>query len=386
MDLNWKRILAMSCLLVLASAEAHAGDSGSISGHIREQALDRPIAEASISIVSANGEVVDEAVTDSEGAYTSVPLIAGVYFALAQKPGFDPQRFDGLPCTKNACDPLQATPISVTADAAISGIDFRLARVGGAVPAAPIVYVNRCIGGCIVLPGVDNAILNRSSLVNSMRTLSAYSHGDAAFASVVRCIRATFAPFHVAVTTTDPGAVSHRELMLGGTPGQVGLSNSISGVAPWQCGIPLNNAIAFAFAQTYAATDLVGQCEVATHEVGHLFGLDHESLALDTMSYSPALSELRHFVDQASTCGVDGGEPCYCGSATLTQNTYRKLRAIVGVDRLFVGTFGDPEFPLPTGHVAMTSGMLGLACGTDTREATVPLGAIQSPTSMNDDR
>ncbi len=371
--------IALACSVLLPAVHARAGDTGTIIGSIREQALDRPIGQVSVSIIAASGVVVQEAETDAEGDYTSGPLAAGVYFALAHKAGFDPQRFDRLPCTQTACDPLAGTPIAVAEGAATTGIDFQLARVGGALPVPPLVYVNRCVGGCMVSPGPDSAILNRSSLVSSVRTISPYSHGDAAFASVMRCIRTTFAPFHVELTSTDPGAVPHRELMLAGTPQQAGFPGTVGGVAPWQCGVPLDNAIAFAFVQPLATTDLVGQCEIATHELGHLFGLDHESLARDTMSYSPALPELRRFVDEPSTCGVGAPEPCYCGSPVATQNTYRKLRTVAGVDRVFAGTFGDPEFPLPSGHLPATAGLHGLTCGTQTRTATPPAGAGPGP-------
>jgi hypothetical protein len=114
-------------------------------------------------------------------------------------------------------------------------------------------------------------------------------------------VRRVYAPFFMTITETDPGNVPHRELMIGGNPGNIGMSSGVLGVSPWACGVPLVNTIAFVFSAAHG-DNIPELCWTATHEAGHLFGLDHEFHQPDSMSYDPLTTQYKHFTDFNSEC------------------------------------------------------------------------------------
>ena len=71
-------------------------------------------------------------------------------------------------------------------------------------------------------------------------------------------------------------------------------------------------------------------------EIAHSYGLDHELLAPDPMSYLP-YSGHRTFQDQVASCGESTPRPCACGP---TQSSYQLL-----LERLGAAGTGDIDAP-----------------------------------------
>jgi hypothetical protein len=123
----------------------------------------------------------------------------------------------------------------------------------------------------------------------------------------------TFSRFNVEITDVDPGPnVDHFEVMVGGTPGQIGLPSGVGGIAEYPCQAPgscqkyIPNTIAYAFAGVYG-DDPIEICATAAQEIAHTFTLDHVDDASDPMTYNP-FSGMRQFKD-----GVPCGSDCFGG-------------------------------------------------------------------------
>lgn len=284
----------------------------------------------------------------------------------------------------SAC--LLATPTSVQAENSVQFADpmgsaetsgpWDAGNPLGTPPPTSLLYLNRCEGNCTVLPGNDNAITNHSSLVGTPRVLQEFAYSDESWNALVKCVRRVYAAYFISITENDPGNVLHRELMIAGTPQQLGMGSGIAGVAPWACGVPLNNTIAFAFANIHA-DDTAELCWTATHEAGHLLGLDHEFHEPDSMSYAALTTQFKHFTDVDSECfdqNTGQQTPCYCGASAI-QNTDLALTTLLGRDRVFSDGMGEDPWELPPpgpwmSRVPRTS----LSCGTRTdRASTVPM-------------
>jgi hypothetical protein len=181
-----------------------------------------------------------------------------------------------------------------------------------------ILYINRCVGGCTITPGFDDAINHRSSLVSGTSTIPQFPFADSVFDATVTCIRSVFAPYDVYVTPADPGPVVRRELILAGQPSHIGFPNGVGGVAPWQMGTPINNVIAFAFAASLGADpDLL--CWIGAQQIGTLYGLDHAYYCPDVMSYLSC--GLKTFTDFDAQCGESAVRPCDTSPPRATQNS-----------------------------------------------------------------
>jgi hypothetical protein len=227
---------------------------------------------------------------------------------------------------------------------------------------SPVVFMHRCVGtSCSVLSGTTNSTTNRSSIGSG--TLSAFSRGDTVWNNTMDCMREVFEPFGVTVTDQDPGSAPHYEIMIGGTPGQLGFDSGIGGVSPFTCtGIP--NSLVFVFDVWGNNSDEI--CATAAQEVAHSWALDHSTDPSDPMSYF-GFTGRRHFKNANVACGSDceldqNGTPrgpqgeicsgtanqvraCSCGGGT--QNTFQMVRDLFGD--------GTPTPPV----VAITNPKLG---------------------------
>lgn len=204
--------------------------------------------------------------------------------------------------------------------------------------ATDIVYLNRCTDGCTIAPGQDDAINHVSSIPSATAYLPAFPFGDATFAQTTACLRKAFAKYDVTVTSNDPGPVARREVLLAGTSQNVGVIPGIFSVAPLT-GQPLDNAIAFVFAQEIGDNmDIL--CEEAARSVGYLYGLDNSLQCPDIMS--PQFScGVKSFTSTDAQCGEIEPRPCADGSAT--QNSAARLAILPGLgDRLLLSDFERP--------------------------------------------
>ena len=232
-----------------------------------------------------------------------------------------------------------------------------------------VAFLNRCIGGCSLFPGVENSRTNRSSIIgNSIRTLPAYPWGDASFNALAACVRNVLRPYRIEIFTEDPGNVLHREHMVAGAPMHFGFGSGVAGVSPYVCG-GISNSISFTFAQAIG-DDIPELCYTAAHEIGHQFGLDHELHAPDPMTYLD-FAFIRTFTRTAEPCGEFGTRACACDSPA-SQNTHAVLASRIGINPVvFVddfeavpqsadGTWQSYRSPFP----AQPSAAAGV-CGTD---------------------
>lgn len=180
-------------------------------------------------------------------------------------------------------------------------------RAVGAVVNSKTIFLNRCVGGCKVYSGFTDSRMNKSAI--GQGTLSAFEHGNTAWAGVMACAKDVFDRFNVTITDVDPGPnVDHFEIMVAGTPGQIGLSSGIGGIAEYSCTSPgvcskyLPNALVFAFANVYGG-DPDEICGVVAQEIAHTWSLDHVADSSDPMSYF-SYSGRQQFKDDVP-CGSD---------------------------------------------------------------------------------
>jgi uncharacterized protein (TIGR03382 family) len=155
-----------------------------------------------------------------------------------------------------------------------------------------------------------------------------------------------FRDFNVQIVTTRPASpASYLEIMVGGTPQQVGLSAGYGGVAPFKCQSYEANALVFDFANVYngAVEDI---CATAAQEIAHTWSLDHSTDKTDPLTYYTYTAR-KYFDNVAQQCGSDcvngispnnqqctGSppqlHPCSC-TGQSTQNSYQKILSNFGM-------------------------------------------------------
>lgn len=204
-----------------------------------------------------------------------------------------------------------------------------------------IFFLNR--HGATLTPGSDDSRTDRSSLVSSAVSIPPWEVSDALWAKTVSCMRAMYAPFDVEITDVDPGATPHVEAVFGGSPALLGLGPRIAGVAPFSTRCrTIENAVVLTFTEVLPANAQVA-CEVMAQEIGHSFGLDHELLAEDPMTYLP-FDGARTFQDELVSCGE--WEPRPCGAPGYAACSEKQSSFALLVDRL--GRAGEGDLVPPT--------------------------------------
>lgn len=182
---------------------------------------------------------------------------------------------------------------------------------------AHILYLQRCAGGLTIYPGGGGSINDESEIVGGVINFPPFPYGDAAWNEVVDITTDLFSPFNILVTDVDPGNTPHDEAVVCGDGAMAGFAGA-GGVAPFSCGV-INNAITFTFAQTLG-NDPQLIAEVIGQEAAHAWGLDHEYLCEDPMTYLSGCGN-KTFQDIDAQCGEFSPRACSCGGNT--QNSYQ---------------------------------------------------------------
>lgn len=200
-----------------------------------------------------------------------------------------------------------------------------------------ILFLQRCAGGLTISPGGGGSIANQSEIVGGTINFPPFPYGDTAWNDVLERTRAIFSPFNITVTDVDPGNVSHDEAVVCGDGAMAGFAGA-GGVAPFSCGV-INNAITFTFADTLGNNPQL-LAEVVGQEAAHAWGLDHEFLCDDPMTYLSNCGP-KTFQDVDAQCGEYQPRACSCGGNT--QNSYQHI----------LNTFGSavPDNAAPTAAI-----------------------------------
>ncbi len=216
--------------------------------------------------------------------------------------------------------------------------------------APTIFFINK--NGGTYSPGNNDARTNRSSIVNQTSTIAPWNVSTTGWNTIKSCMQDLFARWNVTITDVDPGnSTPHYEIVIAGRPQNVGMDAGVGGVSPFtsNCSV-IPNSIVYAFAEVYG-TAYRDICETAAQEVAHSFGLDHENLCADPMTYRTGCGN-KSFQNVAANCGEYSNRACYCGGNT--QNSVAMLDARLGLA-------GDTTPTPPT--VAFSAPMNGATVG-----------------------
>jgi len=296
------------------------------------------------------------------GALLLVPAIASAdhprqYIdadGLAPEMGFvGATRGDGLVMAR------QVLPASLSPQA--TGVSSVNGGTVAAVAQSRIIYLNK--NGVTLSPGNNDSRTNRSTIVSQTTSIPAWNVSAANWQTTVDCMRDLFARFDVKIVDTDPGNVPHMEAVFGGSPTQVGMSNNVAGVSPFtlDCSV-IENSVVFTFTGAFNFTPRQA-CEIMAQEVAHSYGLDHELLASDPMTYLNYNGN-RAFQDQSASCGESTARVCGINGSQCrpNQNSVALLKERLGTADAIAPTM---DWASPANNATVPPGFEVKASGTD---------------------
>jgi len=254
-------------------------------------------------------------------------------------------------------------------------------------PVSNVIYLERCIGGCLVHGGTVNDARTLTSTIPNpgIYTITEFANGlhqagaaaDAEWAALVQCVKEVYSPFDVVVTDVKPTSGSYHLAIVAGKPQDVGMDGTVLGVAPLASNCAaFDNVISFSFANQHNQSDptqhVLNVCWTAAQESAHAYGLDHEysftdgrSACNDPMTYRADCGGEKFFRNHSAHCGEDEERPCRC---TATQNSHRTLVQLFGPGTPLTGvpevtlqmpTTGGGE--LPANVIAEAGAQRGIA-------------------------
>jgi hypothetical protein len=249
----------------------------------------------------------------------------------------------------------------------------RLARGTSQLAETRTIYLNR--DGVILRPGDNDARLQTSSVVQWPTELTPWDIDDETWDETVACVKDLYARFDVVVTDRDPGNVPHLEAIFGGHPNDVGLPDNVAGVSPFttDCSV-IENSVVFTFTDVLPDDSRL-MCEVMAQEIAHSYGLDHEMLASDPMTYLDYDGE-RTFKDVMAPCGEFGNRMCGIEGSVCRerQNSVELLEQRLGRRGNPSGAPSDTE-PSPTTSEPEAGGCRATS-GSDGGFLALLLGAL----------
>jgi len=225
--------------------------------------------------------------------------------------------------------------------AAGSGPPGTRAPTATAATAAPILFLNRCVGGCVIHRGGDDARTSTSSIPDpdgvtgqTDFTLTEFNGTQAEWDAVVKCVKEVYSPYDLTITETRPVGQPYNEEVIAGSDFE--LKVQAGGISPGHgaCA-PYNYVMSFTFANQWNGGQRVFDiCRVAAQESGHAYGLDHSfstidgiSACNDPMSYRGDCGGQRFFRNVDFKCGEYAARTCGCSA---TQNAHVLLLSELG--------------------------------------------------------
>lgn len=209
-----------------------------------------------------------------------------------------------------------------------------------------VLYLNR--EGALLYPGDNDARTDRSSVITQPVFITPWEIDDEMWDETMSCMRDMYARFDVRVTDVDPGDTDHIEAIFGGHPNDVGLPDEVAGVSPFttDCST-IENSIVFTFTDVLP-DDAQLMCEIMAQEIAHSFGLDHQLLAEDPMTYLPYEGN-REFQNEMADCGEFESRDCGIDGSVCRsgQNSVALLTSRLGERNAF-GSDASPEVPTTT--------------------------------------
>ncbi|MCE9577147.1 MAG: hypothetical protein K8W52_28625 [Deltaproteobacteria bacterium] len=235
-------------------------------------------------------------------------------------------------CGGGASAPDAAFATDATAGDAAPVVDAAPGADAGlrtcADPAGLPVYLNRAGGD--YSPGFENPGNNKSSLLSNPVTLLPYGEDDETWQGIVACVADLVAPFHLRVTTVDPGAVDQLEIVVTGSSSTVLGTPNADQISPFTCGT-IRSSVHFVLPTETPPLDPHVICQLAAQAIGHAAGIESTPDCSDVMAASigqPSCSGANGFSNSNLVCGVTSATACQCGGTT--RNSFAKMTTAFG--------------------------------------------------------
>jgi uncharacterized protein (TIGR03382 family) len=204
-----------------------------------------------------------------------------------------------------------------------------------------VVYLNKAGGeytGSSLTSSANNSALTNIIPFGVTATIPPLDEEYFDWAVISACIRAHYEPFNVEIVEEEPASGDYVEAVIGGDAPDLfpttAPPDGLLGIAstPNIC-IPTPAGIAFSLSEPHKGIPSANQelCSTISHEVGHVLGLEHETLRTDNMSYVPYFQAgSKQFVDSEANCGTVPGAEQACSCGGTQTNSGRRLYQFIG--------------------------------------------------------